>query len=70
VTDERPGPSTERVVELRRAALARAGYRPEAAADLAARLDIDLQQALWLTRHGFPPSVAYDLLRTGQRPVF
>ncbi len=60
----------ERVVALRETALRRAGYGERAAGDLARRLEIDLQQALALVRHGFPPEVAYDMLVSGSRPVF
>jgi hypothetical protein len=64
------GPDRDRVVDLRRQALERAGFRGEHAAALAERLDIDLQHALSLPKQGFPPEVAYDLLLTGSRPVF
>lgn len=65
-----PGPDDERVVELRRQAFERAGFAPQAARDLAARVDLDLQQALALVRHGFPPEIAYGMLVSGERPVF
>ena len=64
------GPDEQRVVELRRQAFERAGFSPEAAADLAARLDLDLQRSLSLVKHGFPPEVAYELVTSGRRPVF
>jgi hypothetical protein len=67
---ESPGPDLERVVELRRAALERSGYGSEAAAEIARRLVIDLEQAVSLTKHGFPPDVAFVMLRSGRRPVF
>jgi hypothetical protein len=63
-------PDPERVVELRRQALERAGYRPEHARALAERLEVDLQQAVSLPKHGFPPDVAYELIVSGSRPVF
>lgn len=58
------------MVELRRASLERAGFAPEAALDIAGRLDIDLKQAVALVKHGFPPEVAYGMLLGGSRPVF
>jgi hypothetical protein len=48
----------ERVVELRRASLERAGYDPASARELAGR------------KAGFPPDVARGLLTSGDRPVF
>jgi hypothetical protein len=63
-------PDAERAVELRRRALERAGYGPEAARSLAERLDVDLRQAVALPKHGFPPEVAARMLLTGERPVF
>lgn len=65
-----PAEPTGRAVELRRRAFERAGFTPEQAADLAARADLDLQQALSLVRHGFPPDVAFAMLAAGSRPVF
>lgn len=60
-----------RVVELRRAALERAGYAPAQAAELAARVEVvPLQDALRLVRAGFPPDVAFRMLTSGERPVF
>jgi hypothetical protein len=60
----------ERVVELRRQALERAGFSPEHASALAQRIDVDLPYAVSLPKQGFPPEVAYELLRSGSRPVF
>jgi hypothetical protein len=60
----------DRAIELRRKAFERAGFQPGAAQDLAERLDLDLQQALGLVKHGFPPEVAYGMLTSGSRPVF
>jgi hypothetical protein len=60
----------ERVIELRRQALERAGYRPEHACALAERLEVDLQHAASLPKQGFPPDVAYELIVSGSRPVF
>ncbi len=60
----------DRVVELRRASLERAGYDSETAGSLAERTDIPLQEALALRRSGLPPDVAFELLTSGDRPVF
>jgi hypothetical protein len=61
----------DRVVELRRAALERAGYTPEQAETLARRLELDLQTALAPRRQGLPPEVAFELvLAGGGRTVF
>ncbi len=65
-----PHADPARAVELRRRAFERAGFTPEQAADLAGRLELDLQQALALVKHGFPPDVAYGMLLSGERPVF
>lgn len=61
---------SERVVELRRASLERAGFRPEAAEELAARVELPLHDALRLVKAGFPPDVAFGMLTSGERPVF
>lgn len=61
---------SERVVELRRASLERAGFDRRSAEDLAARIDLPLQDALNLVKAGFPPEVAYGMLTSGERPVF
>jgi hypothetical protein len=60
----------ERVVELRRASLERAGYDPASARELAGRIDISLGDAVRLVKAGFPPDVARGLLTSGDRPVF
>ena len=60
----------ERVVQLRLAALERAGYDPGAARTLAERVEIPLQDALALRRAGLPPDVAVEMLTSGDRPVF
>lgn len=60
----------ERVVELRRAALERAGYDAETADAIARRLEVTLQEALALRRAGFPTEVALAMLASGDRPVF
>lgn len=59
-----------RVVELRRASLERAGFDPTSAADLAVQIDVPLQAALQLVKAGFPPDVAFEMLTSGERPVF
>lgn len=64
-------PDPARVVELRRASLERAGYEPEQAAELARRLDVDLQAALAPRRQGLPADVAFQIaLSSGGRTVF
>ena len=63
-------PDPERVVELRRAALERAGFDAVLARDLAARTEIPLLDALALVKAGFPPEVALEMLTSGERPVF
>jgi hypothetical protein len=60
----------ERVVELRRASLERAGYDPASAQALAERLEVPLQDALALRKAGFPPEAALAMLTSGGRPVF
>ena len=58
------------MVELRRASLERAGYDPNSAAELAARVEIPLQDALALRKAGFPPDAAFAMLMSEDRPVF
>jgi hypothetical protein len=60
----------ERVVQLRLSSLERAGYDPAAARALAERVEIPLQDALALRRAGLPPDVAFEMLTSGDRPVF
>ena len=64
------GHDPTRVVELRRASLERAGYDPESADELAVRVDVSLPDALQLLKAGFPPDVAFQMLTSGERPVF
>jgi hypothetical protein len=52
----------ERVERWRIAELTRAGYDPEAAADIASRLDIDLHSARNLLVRGCPADVAVRIL--------
>ncbi len=64
-------PDPARVVELRRASLERAGYDPQQAAELARRLDVDLQTALAPRRQGLPADVAFQIaLSSSGRTVF
>lgn len=66
-----PPHDPDRVVELRRAALQRAGYTPDQAETLARRIEIELQTALAPRRQGLPPEVAFELvLGGGGRTVF
>ena len=64
-TAESPVVSSEQeLVERWRAQeLERGGYDPEAAAELAARLDVDLHAAVELIQKGCPPEVALQILR-------
>jgi hypothetical protein len=59
------GADPERVVELRRASLERAGYTAAQADELARRLDLDLQALLAPRRQGLPPDAAYEIARSG-----
>jgi hypothetical protein len=52
----------ERVERLRAEELMRAGYDPAGAADLAARLDIDLHTATDLLERGCAPELALQIL--------
>ena len=51
-----------RVQAWRAEELERAGYPPAAAAQLAARLDVDLHHAIDLVRQGCPHEVALSIL--------
>ena len=59
---ELPGGEASEVIRWRRAALRRAGYREEAARELARRADVDLHRAVDLVRAGCPPEIAYRIL--------
>lgn len=59
-----------RVVELRQESLERAGFQAMQAGELAGRVEIPLQDALQLLKAGFPPDVAFEMLMSGERPVF
>ena len=52
----------ERVQAWRAEELERAGYSPAAAAQLAARLDVDLHRAIDLVREGCAPDTALSIL--------
>ena len=52
----------ERVEAWRAEELERAGYSPEAAAEIAARHDVDLHRAVDLLRQGCPHDVALAIL--------
>jgi hypothetical protein len=52
----------ERVERWRAGALMRAGYEPEGATALAARLDIDLHTATDLLERGCPEDLALQIL--------
>jgi hypothetical protein len=51
-----------RVVDWRRAELERAGYDDSSAAEIAARMDVDLHYAVDLVRRGCPPETARLIL--------
>jgi hypothetical protein len=53
---------SERVERWRAEALAKAGYDPQAARELASRPDIDLHRALELVEAGCPPDLAVRIL--------
>lgn len=53
----------ERVERWRTEELARAGYEPEAAFELATRFDVDLHAAVALVERGCPPELALQILR-------
>ena len=55
-------PEHQRVERWRAEALERAGYAAAAAAELAARPDVDLHQAIGLLENGCPPETALKIL--------
>jgi len=55
-------PEHERVERWRAEALERAGYAPDAAAELAVRTDVDLHRAIELVERGCPPETAARIL--------
>ena len=60
--DTRVGTEIERIERWRAEALERAGYEPRAAAELAARLDIDLHLASDLLAAGCSQELALQIL--------
>ena len=52
----------DRIVRWRSEELERAGYSPDGAAALAARLEIDLHDATELVKRGCPPDIALRIL--------
>jgi hypothetical protein len=52
----------DRIVRWRSEELERAGYSPEGAAALAARLDIDLHEAIDIAKSGCPAEIALRIL--------
>ncbi len=61
-TETRVGTEIERIEQWRAEALERAGYEPDAAAELAARLDIDLHLASDLLAAGCSQELALQIL--------
>ena len=61
-TDLRDDTELERVQAWRAEELERAGYSSAAAAQLAARTDVDLHRAIDLVRQGCPHDVALRIL--------
>jgi hypothetical protein len=53
----------ELVEQWRAEELERAGYAPQAAAELAARPDVDLHDAIELLQKGCTPELALEILR-------
>jgi hypothetical protein len=52
----------DRIVRWRSGELERAGYSPDGAAALAARLEVDLHEAIDLVKRGCPPDIAVKIL--------
>jgi len=52
----------DRIVRWRSEELERAGYSPDGAASLAARLEVDLHEAIDLVKGGCPAEVALRIL--------
>ena len=61
-TETRTGTEIERIERWRAEALERAGYAPEAAREIAARLDVDLHQATDLLVQGCSQDLALRIL--------
>ena len=52
----------DRIVRWRSEELERAGYSADGAASLAARLEVDLHEAIDLVKGGCPPDIALRIL--------
>jgi hypothetical protein len=52
----------ERVERWRAEELLKAGFEPDAAAELACRFDVDLRAAIELLDRGCPPELAFRIL--------
>ncbi|MGD0273436.1 MAG: hypothetical protein ABSB96_06895 [Gaiellaceae bacterium] len=52
----------DRIVRWRSEELERAGYSPDGSAALAARLDIDLHEAIDIVKRGCPAEIALRIL--------
>ena len=61
-TEPRPSEAPTQVVEWRLGQLLRSGFEPADANALAARLDVDLHEALELVRRGCAPKTALRIL--------
>ncbi len=63
VAQERsPSPEGDRLIRWRFSQLRRSGYPEDLAAEIAARLDVDLHQATRLTEAGCTPATAARIL--------
>jgi hypothetical protein len=61
-TETRTGTEIERIERWRAEALERAGYSPDAAREIAARLDVDLHRATDLLAQGCSQDLALRIL--------
>jgi hypothetical protein len=64
------GSEDERREEARERAFLKQGFDADAARALARRPDIAYQDAVALLKHGYPPGLVAEMLRSGQRGVF
>ncbi len=64
-----PEAKPERALGMRRIALVRAGYGEAAAAELAARPEVDLDRAVALLKEGVEPETARAMLLAGDGPA-
>jgi hypothetical protein len=60
--DRNGNPEGDQLIRWRFAQLRRSGYPDDIAAELAARLDVDLHQATRLAEAGCPPTTALRIL--------